>query len=273
MIVSHFELIYKPQSPNAPTGSAAVDNLIQGYFLELTNLSEQSIKYKLALKTVSVSDPNRSVGGNALFILDRPDSDNEFSRFSGAVAGQTFSPTSGLIELEPNETALLAVLPSAFGPIPGVDTTPLTAPTFEVRGIVEITIPSLFTSSSFFDPSVPQAAVDIATLITPQNRTTYFKADGTISDQTQASLPISNGQALTEITPEPSKPRFFQLDPVFVGELIGTSGFDATDLIAGALASSDLTAKDLTAFNKAMADSGIGFAIERRKVQALEPAE
>ena len=40
MEVSHFELISKPQSPSAPTGTLAVERVIQGYFLEITNLED-----------------------------------------------------------------------------------------------------------------------------------------------------------------------------------------------------------------------------------------
>jgi len=69
MIVSHFELIYKPQSPAAPQDTGPVDNLIQGYFLEVTNLSDQTIEYALTFKAISVSDPNRSLADNALIIV------------------------------------------------------------------------------------------------------------------------------------------------------------------------------------------------------------
>lgn len=47
MDVSHFELVYKPQSPAAPDGTAAVDSLIQGYFLEITNLESVEYLYRV----------------------------------------------------------------------------------------------------------------------------------------------------------------------------------------------------------------------------------
>lgn len=280
MIVSHFELIYKPQSPNAPAGTAAVDNLIQGYFLEITNLSDKRIEYGIAFKTVSVTDPNRSLGGNTLFILDRPGADNQFGRLNGSTRATTFAPSTGRIELEPNETALVALLPSAFGPIPGIDTTPLTAPTFEVRGVVELTVPSLFGPPPvrLFDRSVPQSDMPVQTLVTPQNRTTYFDASGAISDQTQASLPISTGAALLEIEPAPSR-RF--LDDLIIADRFGPvfefepffAGLQQRDMIAGLLASMDPSTADLQSINKTLASEGIGFAVERRTIKATEPAE
>lgn len=277
MIVSHFELIYKPQSPSAPAGSAAVDNLIQGYFLEITNLFDEEIDYQLAFKAVSVSDPNRSLAGNALFILDRPDNDNAFGRLNGSINSNTFFPSTGRITLQPNETALVAVLPSAFGVIPGVDDTPLVDPSFEVRGFVEITVPADRNPGGFLLPTIPQTDVPVPTLLTPQNRTTYFKADGTISDQTQASLPLSTGMAQVNIAPNPSTSLLDDLVVVDDFDVVlerdfGRSSLTGADLIASVLATTDVTA-DLTALNKAMSAKGIGFAIERRKVKALEPAE
>lgn len=272
MIISHFELIFKPQSPNSPPSTGPVDNLIQGYFLEITNLSSQTIEYLLRFRAARATVPNRSLAGNTIYILDRPDIDNQFGRLNGSFLATSFTPSTGRIELDPNETALVAVLPSAFGPIPGIDTSPLTSPNFEVRGIVELSVPAIAppsTGSTFTRP-VAQTSSPVPTLLTPQNRTTYFKADGTISDQTQASLPTSTGAALIEIAPDrggfviPPLDRFDRFDFDF----FDASGFSNADLLAGLLANTDPETAELTELNKAMAEAGIGFAIERRKVKA-----
>ena len=51
MDVSHFELVWKPQSPAAPTGVSGVDKVFQGYFLEITNL--EPVAYSYAVEFVA----------------------------------------------------------------------------------------------------------------------------------------------------------------------------------------------------------------------------
>lgn len=205
MDVSHFELIFKPQSPAAPTGAGPVDSLIQGYFLEITNLEDEEYRYRLDFIAAPVTDPLRSVAGNTVVFVDTPGTNNQQGVLNGAITSTTFSPSTGFVTVPPKGTALVAVLPSAFGPLPG-ETTPLTTPDFEVRGYVRLRLPALFrfVPGNPFGRFVlePQADAPVKVLLTPQNRTTYFKADGTISDQTQASLPLANGVAVNELEPE-----------------------------------------------------------------------
>jgi hypothetical protein len=40
MEVSHFELVWKPQSPATPIGQTGVDRVFQGYFLKISNLED-----------------------------------------------------------------------------------------------------------------------------------------------------------------------------------------------------------------------------------------
>ncbi len=206
MDVSQFELVYKPQSPAAPSGTAAVDSLIQGYFLKITNLETQAMSYRVSFVAAPVTDPLRSLAGNTVVFVDTPGTNNQQGVLNGAITSTVFSPSTGLITVPPSGTALIAVLPSAFGPLPG-EPTPLLTPDFEVRGHVRITLPALlklvpgnpFPTFKF----VPQSKVPVKVLLTPQNRTTYFTATGAISDQTQASLPLASGKALNEVPPQP----------------------------------------------------------------------
>ena len=66
MEVSHFELIWKPQSPAAPANTPAVANVIQGYFLEITNLESVPYSYRVEFVASPVTLPSRSLAGNTV---------------------------------------------------------------------------------------------------------------------------------------------------------------------------------------------------------------
>lgn len=266
MDVSHFELVFKPQSPAAPVGVPAVDRLIQGYFLEITNLEAQPFSYRLTFVAAPVTDPLRSLAGNTVVFVDTPGVNNQSGVLNGAITGTRFSPSTGLITIPAQGTALVAVLPSAFGPV--FDPTPLTAPTFEVRGHVQITLPARIEFS--LNPPrlrfVPQSTVPVKVLLTPQNRTTYLTAAGAISDQTQASLPLASGAALNAITPETG---FFSLPATLsLAEsrtLFETGDAPSGEMLAALLTMIDPKGDDLPRFNKALAAAGVGLALERAK--------
>jgi hypothetical protein len=276
MEISQFELLFKPQAPAAPEGLAAVDRVIQGYFLQITNLEDQEYEYALEFvappPAPAVANAQfRSLAGNALVFVDTPSSDNQQGVLTGTFASSVFRPSTGRVIVPPEATALVAVLPSAFGCLPG-ESTPIQDPVFEARGFVRLTLPALRTGPGF--PGLqtePQSEGPVRVMLTAQNRTTYLTSDGSISDQTQASLPLCSGAACNAIDPEPGFNPGFQgpfdflpLEPfmqmIEAGDLQNPAAF-----VAGILATLDTETADLTGFNKALKAAGIQLAIERRK--------
>ena len=215
MEVSTFELIFKPQSPAAPAGTAAVDTVLQGYFLTISNLENQEYTYRLTLKIHPPPDgiPNRefrSLYQKSIFIIDAGGTDNQF----GVVRGSSITSSqfvTNLITVPPMGTALVAILPNNFlGNPPPVD-----LPLYEVRGYALLTLPALFKADfeqGFFG-LVEQSDAPLKVLLTPQHRATFFSANGSISDQVQASLPVASGQALNVLNPEPGGPIIFEPIP------------------------------------------------------------
>jgi hypothetical protein len=108
MIVSHFELVYKPQSPAGPA-----DTVLQGYFLEITNLEAIQLEFALNFTTSPITDANRSLFGNAAVFVDTPGIDNNIGVFSitGALASKSFGLNRRIV-VPAHGTALLALLPS-----------------------------------------------------------------------------------------------------------------------------------------------------------------
>ena len=270
MELSNFELIYKTQSPLPITGTSTIDRVIQGYFLAITNLENKSYRYSVEFVATPplATQPFRGIAGNTLVFVDSPGSDNQAGALVPTLSPDVFRPSTGLVTVGPNSTALLAVLPSAFGPTP-IDPTPLTDLNFEVRGYVRITLPALFSRPVF--AFVPQSAGPVRVLLTPQYRATYFSEGGALSDQTQASVPTATGAALNLLPPEPGGPII--LTPLAqVGDLTAVEDLMATlpdqtrtAMLAMLLGQVDPEQSGLKQFNEALADARIPLLLERRK--------
>ncbi len=272
MIVSHFEMLFKPQAPANPTGSTAVDRVVQGYFLEITNLEDRDFAYALEflMSPADAAKPERDLAGNTIYFVDTPPgTDNQAGVLSGAPQSRVYRPSRGFVRIPAGGTALVAVLPSIFGN--AFDPTPLTVPNFECRGHVRITLPALFPNFPRFSLfSEPQAARPVRVLLTPQSRATFFKADNSISDQVQATLTLAEGKAEYALPPEPGRRRdlvvFEPLNfPERLREEIQELSGSSADALASLLSGLDPDDPDLGAFNASLKKAGISFAVEKRR--------
>lgn len=275
MEVSTFELLYKPQSPSAPAGVADVERVIQGYFLTITNLEEQAYKFNLefVVTPIPASTPNaqyRTLTGNTLVFVDTPGVDNYSDILVDPLSSNVFKlkNNNGYITIPPNGTALIAVLPSAFGPNP-LDLFPLTLPLFEVRGFVRLKLPALVTPPAFFP--LAQSDEPIRIMLTAQHRGTFFTATGQISDQIQATLPVSTGRALNLLEPEPGGfvfPGGFDFSEIFESLQILQSAPQVSKpgMLAALLSELDPDGSDFAEFNASLAKAKIPFSVENRKL-------
>jgi hypothetical protein len=277
MEISTFELLFKPQSPAAPDGVAAVDRVVQGYFLQITNLEDEDYVYALDFVAPPVAgQPLRSLTGNALIIVDTPAQDNEFGVLNGPFSKKIYRPSTGTFTIPACGTALVAVLPSTFGS--AVDPTPIAAPDFEVRGFVRLRLPAVrgfgtgVFSQFFFRP---QSDRPVKVLVTPQHRATFLTATGAISDQIQTALPTANGKAMAHLDPEPGGPlvivdSFTTADTAVLERIEDLEPAERSALLPALMAGIDPESADLTAFNKALKEAGVNLAVERRRT--TEPA-
>lgn len=290
MEISNFELLLKPQSPASPSGSLAVDRVLQGYFLEISNLEPVPLKYALefVIAPPPAGTPNqefRSLAGNTLCIVDTGGTDNRFGTLGGSLASSVFTPrfpvssplpmpaaSERLITVPARGTALVALLPSAFGVIDPIEPTPLALPNFEVRGFVRIRLPAIFRSGfPFLQRQLDRPA---KVLLTPQNRATFLTATGAISDQTQTGLPLASGKALNEIVPEfglafpIATPLQNEALAMLAGAYLENVPAELQgDLLALLLARLPEDA-DMPALNRALVQQKIPVQVERRKVPA-----
>lgn len=251
MIVSHFEIVYKPQSPAGPA-----DTVLQGYFLEISNLEDVDLNFALSFTTSSISDADRSLFGNAAVFVDTPGTNNNIGVFTltGALTSKTFS-LNRLVSVPAHGTALVALVPS--DPFPPASVAPNKA-NFECRGYVTLTLPA-----SFFRP---QAKNPVRVLLSAQNRTQYSDpVTGVPKGQSQASLPIATGKAENLIVP--SQPKF-NIDDLIISDavLYPKPTISPVSMLAGLLADAKDAGLDMKAFNAALKEAGIGMAIETRKL-------
>jgi hypothetical protein len=269
MEVSTFELIFKPQSPAAPAGVAAVERVIQGYFLAISNLENQEFRYRIDLVAPppAPGSPNpafRTLSGNAVVFVDSGGGDNQQGVVTGAATATVFGLGTGFVRVPAQGTALVAILPSAFGPLPG-EPTPLAVPNFEVRGFVRVSLPAVRRPGGPFFRTFPQSENPVRVMLTPQNRATFLDAGGAITDQIQTSLPLAGGAAISALPPEPGGFIFFddfaapglatldieQMRPAERGAML-------TALLAGAA-----EAGELAELNRALG-AEIGLKVEQR---------
>jgi hypothetical protein len=273
MDVSHFELIWKPQSPATPIGANSVDKVFQGYFLEITNLEPVAYSYAVEFVAAPAALPERSLAGNTLVFVDTPGTNNAPGVLNGAIGDTVFRPSNGTISVPPNGTALIAVVPSAFAGLSQLDSTPLTSANFEVRGYVRLRLPPVFrVINGPLGPRFvygPQSASPVRVMLTPQNRANYYTNAGVLADQTQSSLPTASGAAVNLLPPD--RPFVFpgsfgNLDLSVLARMEARiTGEDRSMMIAAMIASLDNDEADFAAMNKGLAEAGIGVALERRK--------
>ena len=274
MNVSHFELIFKPQSPVPPA-----DTVLQGYFLSISNLEDVDLSFRLDFVTSPIADPMRTLSGNTVVIVDIAGGNNDFAyELVGGPAAKSFR-LNQLVKIPAHATAKIAVLPDDPFPKPIGDGTADPAD-YEARGYVTLRLPALLEIVGKSVKVVRQLDRPANVLLTPQNRATYFRDGKTIESQTQSSLPLASGSALNEIPAE--KRPFHDLvsdvhRPFDLHRLLREVDIDRVpDLLADLMAVAAASALETKAFNAALKEAGIGMALERRQtapVGDLEPAE
>lgn len=254
MLVSHFELVYKPQSPVGPA-----DTVLQGYFLKITNLEDKDFSFGLRFTTSSVSDPDRSLFQNAVVLVDTPGSNNAAFSLIGNLTSKSFR-LSPSVSIPAHGTALVAVLPS--DPFPPTAIPPGKAD-FECRGFVTLSLPLNIVR--------PQSKEPVKVLISAQNRTLYIDPKtGLPNGQSQASLPLSTGKALNEVESDilVLKPGPGLLEKKFTEIEFGRIADDtgAGTAILDMLSAISEAGIDLRIINSALKDSGVGMALEKRNI-------
>jgi len=208
--VSTFELLVKPIAPPAliPADFRGVARrIVQGYFLTITNLFSQNIRFRFEFNGSLPTDssPNRSFVGsppsNVDLIYDIAGQNLPLTRLS---TGGSFLITSvsGEFTLPSRQTATVQLLPRLTESLlrnPNSD--------FEIRGYVTLEIPRnppLLVNGSF-RPGSPQANQMVPVLLQPEIRGTFLPNDLSTAnidfDQINYSLIPASGQAFNEINP------------------------------------------------------------------------
>ncbi len=263
MEVSNFELVYKPQSPVPPA-----DTVLQGYFLEISNLEDREYLYTLDFVTSAITNPDRSLFSNTVIFVDTPSIDNGTGIY--ALTGTLASPSFGLgrpFAIPAKGTALVAMLPSDPFSMTGAPVTPF----FECRGYVRLRLPAVLRrgGAGFFGFR-PQSDRPVKVMLTPQFRATYLSAAGVINDQTQSSVPTASGRAVNDLPPDP--PFVISLPNLSLAEsrvaVTPESMMQAepsAELLAALLAQIKASAHELDAFNATLAEAGVDLGLSPRK--------
>ncbi len=260
MLVSQFELVYKPQSPVPPA-----DVVLQGYFLEISNLEAKPYRFTLDFVTSSITNADRTLFGNTIVFIDVPGINNQSGVYSlsGASDAKQFT-LNKTFEIPAHGTALVALLPSDPFSMPG--TTP-PVQNFECRGYVNLRLPTV---GFKFNPK-KQSATPVKVMLTPQNRATYFSPGGAINDQTQSSLPLAGGSAVVDV---PSDTPVNPFDDFVVGPI---TGLDLEPFLTGRTLIEELMMAvaeqpdGVSKFNAILANKGMKLSLEGRAPRGKTP--
>ena len=202
-LLSHFELLFKDQ---APVIGIEVETVLQGYFLELTNLEDSDFHYAIEFVALASNDgsANRQLDENTIAILDNPgapSNDNVFGRLdlvSSVGPLNTYSPTDLSLRIAAGATALLVIIPQV---IPIMGDAMAVDRDFEVRGYVQLSLPENTDGS-------PQSNRAVQVMASPQNRATFYTfpnaknfGGAILRNQTQTSLPTGSGGSVQSIEP------------------------------------------------------------------------
>lgn len=199
-LVSQFEILFVKQ---APVMGLATETVLQGYFLELTNLEERDFLYDIEFVSLRPSNgqPNRALDNNTVVILDNPgapDTNNVFDRLTPVPGDATAYRAADLeLRIASQATAKLAVLPQI---VALSNDNVLVGRNFEVRGYVRMSLPAVNGET--------QSPRAVKVLVTPQSRAAFYDfpnetdfAGSQLKNQIQASLPTGSGGCLLEVAP------------------------------------------------------------------------
>lgn len=224
MEVSTFELLVKriAPPPNDPVVASQVvaRRVVQGYFLTISNLEDQEFLYALDfhISLPTPPDPDRTLAGNNVVV-----------RFDVAGANQplTLRPTGASVSTTRFSTSfrLGAKQTASFKLLPNLTETLLTNPNpdLEVRGFVELRLPTISQSSGSTNGSiegpavlvqrVPQSDRPVKVLLNPEIRGTFLPNTppnaSSDFDQINYPLELASGKGLNEV--EPDSTIFFPL--------------------------------------------------------------
>lgn len=222
MEVSTFELLIKPIAPRSalPVNvQSAIRRVIQGYFLNISNLESQDLRFRIEFFDSIPNPPNNnrrlSINPRNFDLVYDIAGDN-ISLISPNLLGSG-RPIGAFFNLPAGQTATIQLLPTLtpFMPVFGSDPISLPSPInnpnpdLEIRGFVRLRLPPNIRvlRNPLRIITEPQAQRPVKVLLQPEIRGTFlpnnFPTQSTGDfDQISYSLGTASGKALNEIEPE-----------------------------------------------------------------------
>lgn len=176
MLLSSFELLLKKITPNPGNISGSDRNILQGYFLNISNPNPDNLRIRLRFNATTPSiDPSK--------LLDVLDTDGT-NNFSGSLIADGSNRFRYDFTLNAGDTGLFILQPNILALDPARDEV-------EVRGFVEI-----FTVVPIFTFGPPREL-----LVTPEHRGTFVASSGGNNefDQLNVPLPTATGAGLIAV--------------------------------------------------------------------------
>lgn len=213
MVTSTFELLVKRIATVPPTIppniSTVFRRVVQGFFMNITNLSDSTTSNLFLRITIPLSSGNRIINNtNTQCFFDNGNVNNaQLSINSGTPNATSIVYTTSSFRLGARQTGLITLLPNV---IPFIN---LTNPDLEIRGYIEV-LTSRFNGQFFTLGAIPASEV----LISPEIRGTFLDNDYPATspsneldfDQIAYGLPTASGRAQNTVAGLP--PIIFSTD-------------------------------------------------------------
>lgn len=206
-IISNFELLYKPIAPVTGPAAEVGRAVVQGYFLEISNLENRDIKLILRTRTsvkVAGASPNTEFTNTNNVVAYDITADNVFDTTMTSAGEQIVGKQLGhyvpCLFIPAGQTASLAILPN----LANLFTSP--PADLAIRGYTELILSSNIDSYNPLTFSAPETARVLVsaehrgTFLDPQFDPSYAGTQTNLDfDQLSYSLNTANGKALQVI--------------------------------------------------------------------------
>ena len=214
-VLSTFEVLYSLQFPpgiGPTTVQTADESVIKGWFLTLSNPNPSAYTFDIGFHcNVNPTPPQtqRTLAMATAFLDDG--TPGTPLTFSTSANGVDFSLR---VTVAAGGTVLVGVLPQIFL---GAN---LPTPNVEVRGWADIKLPALLRFEHGLIRFVPQSAVPVPVIATPEQRLTFLPIAGdaatAVEAQTAFTLPLASGQSSFSVPPQPGRLIIFEPAPAGV---------------------------------------------------------
>lgn len=224
MEVSTFELQIKPTLQNGTSVAQSEKQIVQGYYLTISNLETIDLTFELDIfVSPSSSQTPRNLHKDLELLVETAGRGQKISLLDGPIFGE--NRCLGLFRIPAEQTATVALMPKSI-------TEPLVAQNLEIKGYTELRVPQLPFCS------FPQSKNPVKVQLKPEVRRILQNGFGAGREfEVRCPLALSSDRAFNELEAEANTLRSSEAASEMIGYLLRKiENFELTEADLQALA-------------------------------------